>query len=116
MRNKIGARLPLCLLVVAQSGAALAAGETSRFSVELVPRAVCNWPLPWSEYDQTRSYSCQNIDLGYALGRKLSVQVRAKLQLTGLGVRYRYDELTFTELRVDRRDFSSFSIIISRQL
>jgi hypothetical protein len=99
-----------CLLAVALSGSALAEGSPPMPTIDLSPKTTCiAEPREWQGFDKLKQPSCLGLDLGYSIGRKTSLQVGAGVQLTGLGVRYRFDEFRFTEVRVGRR-LDSFTL------
>jgi hypothetical protein len=101
---KMGKKTALPYLLVALAGSALAEGVDPIPTIDLSPKAACSAKSrEWQGFDRPRQHNCLGLDLGFAIGRKASVQVGAGVQLTGLGVRYRFDEFRFTEVRIDRR-------------
>ncbi len=108
MKKKVRATIALYLVAVLPINAAEVEEAIPRLVVELRRGFTCTEPSPWPKQDWREQQNCLRLDVGYALHRKLSVRVQTGLQLAGLGVRYRYNEVAFTELQLNRRgDFIS---------
>lgn len=108
MKKKLRATIALYLVAVLPVNAGEVEEAIPRYIVEWGRQYACTEPSPWPKKDWREQQSCLRLDVGYALHRKLSVRVQTGLQLSGLGVRYRYNEVAFTELQLNRRgDFIS---------
>jgi hypothetical protein len=101
----------LTCLLAALSGTALADGSPPMPTLDFSPKTTCMAEArEWQGFDRPRQRTCLGLDLGFPLSRKVSARVGSGVQLTGLGIRYRFDEFWFTEARLDRRQ-DSFSLI-----
>jgi hypothetical protein len=92
----------LLYLVVLQSSLAVAAEEIPMPTVELESNLICQASQTWKMSDGPRRPDCLSLGLGYPLSQQTSLRVYAGAGPTGFGFRYRYNEVTFAELRLNR--------------
>lgn len=117
--KKVKGRSTLIIAIGALcSGLVQAEGQPPEAKIEIEPRLTCVQLVQWQKLDVSRRHSCLGLDLGFPLGLNTSFRVTTGVQLTGAGIRYRFDEDAFTEVRVDlaslkRRQGKFFSIFLN---
>jgi hypothetical protein len=84
-----------CALGVSQ---AFASAE-SEVGLELEPDN-CRVLVMRQWVDRPANVGCFGVNLGLVLSSRMSARVHTGLQLTGYGIRYRYDEAAFSELLI----------------
>lgn len=100
--------LALLYLVVLQSSLAVAAEEIPMPTVELGQSVACKLLPRWQMNDGPGRQNCLSLGFGYPISQYTSVQVYTGASPNGFGIRYRYNEFTFAEFRVNRSgDFFS---------
>jgi hypothetical protein len=77
----------------------VSAAEQSEVGLELEP-GDCRVLVTRQWVGKLAEVNCAGVNLGLVLGSRVSARVHTGLQLTGYGIRYRYDEAAFSELRV----------------